>query len=226
MTGESNRGRTEKAIAARRTWQDDKKRATRLRIREAAMGLFAAEGYDHVTVEQIAREAEITPITFFRHFGTKEAVVLSLPIGDTLAAEIEELVARHSEGSLLEISVNVIGALADRTSQEQLDLFATRLRVVAATPDLVAKLWTTYKTRWAKTILRFLEPLLPSEYDEFRRRAAAQIIMDLILGTALWWATTTTDEHPSARRFRQLLAESAGVVAASVVPIRRSGNEA
>lgn len=224
MTGKSNRGRTEKAIAARRTWQDDKKRATRLRIREAAMGLFLDKGYDHVTVEMIAKEAGITPVTFFRHFGTKEAVVLSLPISDTLSDEIERLVIEQMEGSLLEISIDVIGTLAEQASQEQLDLFAARLRVAAATPDLVAKLWTTYKTRWAKTILRFLEPLIPKEYDAFKRRVVAQMIMDLILGTALWWATAITSEHPSGKRFRQLLAESASVVTASVVPIRKHEN--
>lgn len=50
---------------------------TRTAIREAAMALFADQGYTQTTVEQIARKAGVSHTTFFRYFSSKEQVVIS-----------------------------------------------------------------------------------------------------------------------------------------------------
>ncbi len=52
------------------------KRGTRLAIRLAAFELFQRDGIDHVTVEQIAGKADISPRTFFNYFATKEECVV------------------------------------------------------------------------------------------------------------------------------------------------------
>jgi AcrR family transcriptional regulator len=44
-------------------------------IQQAALRLFAEQGYEQTTVEQIARAAEISPATFFRYYPAKDAVV-------------------------------------------------------------------------------------------------------------------------------------------------------
>ena len=64
---------------------------TRERLQQVALHLFASRGYEQTTVADIAAAAGVTPMTFFRHFGDKEGVVL----GDPYDPLIARLVAEH-----------------------------------------------------------------------------------------------------------------------------------
>ncbi len=57
---------------------------TRQALAEAAIELFAAQGYVATTVEQIANLAAVSPRTFFRHFDSKEDVLL--PFDEPMSA--------------------------------------------------------------------------------------------------------------------------------------------
>jgi len=46
-------------------------------IEQVALDLFRNRGFDQVTVEDICGRAGVSPATFYRHFGTKDAVVFS-----------------------------------------------------------------------------------------------------------------------------------------------------
>ncbi|MEU7858146.1 TetR/AcrR family transcriptional regulator [Nonomuraea sp. NPDC049141] len=52
--------------------RERKKRETRQRIADVAMGLFMIHGFDNVTVAQVARAADVSVNTVFNYFGTKE----------------------------------------------------------------------------------------------------------------------------------------------------------
>ena len=47
----------------------------RERLERAAIELFAQQGYDDTTVEQIAAGAGLNRSTFFRHFGDKREIL-------------------------------------------------------------------------------------------------------------------------------------------------------
>jgi len=54
-----------------------KKLATRDALRNAALELMADRSFAEVTVEDVCARADVAPSTFFRHFPTKEDVVLT-----------------------------------------------------------------------------------------------------------------------------------------------------
>lgn len=54
-----------------------KKLATRESLRDAALELMSERSFAGVTVEDVCERADVAPSTFFRHFPTKEDVVLT-----------------------------------------------------------------------------------------------------------------------------------------------------
>jgi AcrR family transcriptional regulator len=62
--------------------------ATRERLQAAALDLFERRGFDSVTVEDIVAAAGVSHMTFFRHFGSKDRVLLDDPFDPVIAAAI------------------------------------------------------------------------------------------------------------------------------------------
>ena len=56
--------------------RERKRLAAMRRIQEVAFDLFEREGYGAVTIERIAVDAEVSPSSVYRYFGTKEQFVL------------------------------------------------------------------------------------------------------------------------------------------------------
>ncbi|MEU6405001.1 helix-turn-helix domain-containing protein [Streptomyces sp. NPDC046985] len=75
------------------------KTPARIRLADAAFALFDERGYEHTTVDDIAERAGLGRTTFFRHYGSKEAVVF--PDHDRLLDLIRDRLATSSHSTAL-----------------------------------------------------------------------------------------------------------------------------
>jgi AcrR family transcriptional regulator len=117
--------------------RERKKAATRQRIQDEAMRLFLEQGYDATTVEQIAAAADVSHMTFFRHFPAKEDVVVTDDY-DPLLAEL--IRARPPEEPPVErVRATILAGLGAVYAQDRETILA-RARLIQSTPALRARL--------------------------------------------------------------------------------------
>lgn len=105
---------------------------TRTALLEAALTLFAEQGFDQTTVAQIAARAGVTEMTFYRHFGTKDAVLVDDPYDPLIADAVR---AAPAEGALAAAAAGVLTAWR-AIPEPSVEIVRDRLRLVARTPSL------------------------------------------------------------------------------------------
>ncbi|MCF3940938.1 MULTISPECIES: TetR family transcriptional regulator [Gordonia] len=106
---------------------------TRKAIRDAAMKLFAENGYTHTTVEQIAREAEVSHTTFFRYFASKEQVVIS----DDLEEARHDAIAAIPPGlGHFDLLRRLIGQMFRIGTADEWVSNSARMRLIQSEPTL------------------------------------------------------------------------------------------
>ena len=100
-------------------------------VQETAVSMFEADGYDATPVEAIAEISGVSASTIYRHFGTKEDLVLWDERDPVVDAELAKRLGRQPVVEAFRDSVS--GALADR---EDIDLFLRRLKLIYAESEI------------------------------------------------------------------------------------------
>ena len=131
------------AVAPRPSLRERKKVATRRAIRRIALDLIAERGFSHVTVEDIAEAADISPRTFFNYFPSKEAVLFGADRDRTEALR-ERILTQPAEIGALEVLCSALVAEAAAVAEELAALggepatWLARMKAASVDPQLRA----------------------------------------------------------------------------------------
>lgn len=115
--------------------RERKKAATMHRIQEVAIDLFEEHGFDAVTIEQIAHDAEVSPSTVYRYFGTKENIALRDEHDEQFMAAVGQLLRDHDVFTAIETGLQ---AISPEHFERDLELTKRRTRLWFEVPSIRA----------------------------------------------------------------------------------------
>ena len=155
-------------------------------IQAQAMRLFVANGYDATTVNEVAKESGVSTMTVYRHFPTKEDLVLYDQYDPLIAAHVvarpadEPLVLRIGR-TLVETTRTILEASPEK------ELLLARLRLMIDVQALRARhLDSQFATQ--KAIADALLGDAPDPELEFRTWVAASTCMAAMYVALMRWA--------------------------------------
>ncbi|MEV0588036.1 helix-turn-helix domain-containing protein [Nonomuraea sp. NPDC050310] len=161
---------------------------TQRTIQAHATRLFRERGYDATTMNDVAEAAGVSPMTVYRHFPTKEDLVLSDQYGELIAERVAaspagQPLVRRIGGALVAAAAALAGddAAADRR------FLLVRLQLMIATPALRARhLDNQYALQQA--ILGALEDGDADPDAAFEAQAAASACLAALHTAMVRWA--------------------------------------
>jgi AcrR family transcriptional regulator len=118
--------------------RERKRRATRRSIQLSVLRLTAEHGLDQVTIDDISRDAGVSPRTFFNYFPTKEdslAGDLPMTFDEETARRFESL---GPDGDPLGDLIEIMAEQAEADGAVDPELHQLRRRLVAEYPQIVA----------------------------------------------------------------------------------------
>lgn len=170
--------------------RETKKAQTRLALRDVAVELFVANGYDATTVADIAAAAQVSEPTFYRYYPTKAAVVLA-PLEQRIDATLTALESFPVELAPLE------ACLRNALSAEAADLLpapteAPYLRELRGTQSLRSAMLDLFDAATDRLSVDFARRL-QRRPDDLEVRQTAAVVIATLHEIFLQWATNTDD---------------------------------
>jgi AcrR family transcriptional regulator len=167
-----------------------KKLQTRLLIEDAALSLFAEQGYETTTIEQISDRADVSTATFSRYFPSKSGVVLcrqgeQIPL---LKRTIVERPAQESDLDAVRIGFHLVWVPAidpERT------MSAAR---AMASSSVLRGLYGDISRNWLVAVAEAIATRSGQQCIDERSRAVARIALATFGGAVENWVAETCCE--------------------------------
>ncbi len=154
------------------------------------MRLFTERGYDATTVADIAAAAEVSSMTVFRHFPTKEDLVMADEYDPVI---IDAIRARPADEPLLRrIGAALVETTADHDVADRAILLA-RLRLGLSVPALRERMWDgQYRSQCR--IVEALRGESPDPDVEFELWVATGACLAAVSAALIRWAEHDGEE--------------------------------
>jgi len=114
----------------------DAREETRARIESAALDLFTAQGFEDVTIDEIAEAAGISRRTFFRHVGAKADAVWG--DFDAHVLRLEAMLAATAGDQSVLASICAAYVEVNDYAETDLPMLRQRMRLILTEPALQA----------------------------------------------------------------------------------------
>lgn len=190
--------------------RERKKIETRRRLLAQAAKLFAERGFDQVSVAEIAEAADVSKMTVFNYFDSKEDLVFA-PMEEHIGDAARIVRDRDpGESAVAAMRRHFLAAVERRDPSVGMSDFPVALglvRLIQRTPALLARAHAFF--------VRTLDELTDVLIEEGEEPAIARVVASQLLGTR---NALITENH------RRLLAgESADAIAADAVMLAGRG---
>lgn len=180
--------------------------AVRSHVSSVAVGLFAAHGFDAVTIDQIVTAAGISRRTFHRYFAAKEDVVVGdgKGLGELVCSALEARPSGEPAWTSLRLSFEAM--LAEAGGDPLRD--RQTIGIIASTPALRARNLEKHLL-WAELLV----PMIAARTSGEDRSQRAEVLVHTALACldvslASWAANETEDVHDALDRTFGVLAEA------------------
>jgi AcrR family transcriptional regulator len=117
-------------VSETQDWRARRWAETHQRIYDTALRLFQEQGFEQVSVGQIAAGAGVSVPTFYAHYPSKEHLVMQLPTAEDVAAVLATQPAETPVGERIRRAAPLFFAQWDMQAQ------LSRWRIIATTPSL------------------------------------------------------------------------------------------
>ena len=160
--------------------RERKKIQTRLAIRREAFRLFDKHGYANTTVEQIADAADVSPRTFYRYFGVKEALLLS---DDQITPIVEEFANAPEDLSLVAAYRYAVAKVFGGLTPVERDDATAGQRLMYEVPEARGLIYAEY-VRLIDLIADAVMQRQDTPGDELERRVIAGAIVGVLIAAS------------------------------------------
>ncbi len=160
-------------------WEQRKLTAMR-HIQRVALELFDVEGYQRVTVEQIAAEAAVSPSSIYRYFGTKEHIVLWDEHDRGLMSGIEHGLQQGAVLDAIETQVRRVGTYVDALDESEREFLRRRISYIVEEPMILAAMH-----RQADAMEAELRSVLSWGREQGRDAVELRIVAGMVASTVL-----------------------------------------
>jgi len=169
-----------------------RRQATRDALREVALAKFADQGFDNVTVAEVAAEVGVTERTFYRHFPTKESILFQ-DYESRLDWLATALAVRPADEPIFD---SVLAATRSFPYDLEIVHQAAVLRTSLISGERVADHLRIVQASFTAVFIEFIRRRLPDhdDIDLFAAVAGNSLAGALVAAVEVWGQTGCTED--------------------------------